>query len=895
MVLAAGEEFAGYLVERVLGTGGMGAVYLAKHPRLPRRDALKLLNPAFSGDPNFRARFEREADLAAGLIHRNIVAVYDRGAVGDQLWISMQYVAGVDASIASRAARVGDDGEGSMSPHRVVHILAEVGAGLDFAHRAGLLHRDVKPANILLAAADDPSEPEHVLLTDFGIAKSTDEVQHLTGTGNLLATLAYAAPEQIEARPLDHRVDIYALGCVLYELLTGSVPFPESSPFATMTAHLTKPPPRPSDLLPWLPPGFDAVVGTAMAKDPAQRYQSCRELSLAARAALVSADPAASSPTRAETTPAADPAQSRGADAHAAAVGGGSTQVDFAPAAGGGPGGGGSTSGSAPGARPSGGGSGGQSGGGSGGQSGGGSGGQSGGGPAESVSLTGPRPPYTVSVRRTSQAMGTVSDLGPVSTNYLSATNRIALEELLHRARFFDLPPRLPLEYVIPSDVFQEITVGNAELTRSVGYEREGSRHPAELDEIIAMLERLAGWQHTRGSQALARGGVPASWTPTGTVPPLGGGAVRSTEAFVQAGSGGPGGPGGMGSGFGLNPGYSPAQNGGHPGRGPSIDPQTSHAQTTHAQTTHPQATHPQTIGPHTGPYPARPQQPHGGSPFPAGPLAGSTPVASPGAGRRRITRTWIAAAVVAVLLIAGGTTAAVLLGRSEPEVTAPATPAGLTATADGRTVSVNWSGSTGATGYTLSRSGSTVYTGVAARYTDAKVPPGDYSYTVTASNSGGQASAASGPVYVKVTDPWGAAAPVVDEFPDLLPATPTTTGYGGSTCSIASDTENSKADEIISCTDPTGVYFEVMHFPSEADKDAYLQRDWANSPKIEPWNIDGTDKGKLYRSADDEATLPYIITTFSDPSRTQYLLYTHWKDHTMTNLTDQWWKPAKF
>ena len=309
VVFAAGEEFAGYTIESVLGTGGMGAVYLAKHPRLPRRDALKLLNPAFSGDPDFRIRFEREADLASGLIHRNIVAVYDRGAVDGQLWISMQYVAGVDASVAARS------GDGSMTPHRVVHILSEVGSGLDFAHRSGLLHRDVKPANILLAAPDDPSEPEHVLLTDFGIAKSTDEVQHLTGTGNLLATLAYASPEQIEARPLDHRVDIYALGCVLYELLTGGVPFPESSPFATMTAHLKNPPPRPSEKVPWLPLGFDAVVAKAMAKNPDDRYNSCRELSLAARAALAAADPAASTPTRAEIAAPAGRASRPAADA----------------------------------------------------------------------------------------------------------------------------------------------------------------------------------------------------------------------------------------------------------------------------------------------------------------------------------------------------------------------------------------------------------------------------------------------------------------------------------------------------------------------------------------------------------------------------------------------------
>ena len=434
VVFAAGEEFAGYTIESVLGTGGMGAVYLAKHPRLPRRDALKLLNPAFSTDPNFRTRFEREADLASGLIHRNIVAVYDRGAVDGQLWISMQYVAGVDASVAARA------GDGSMTPARVVHIISEVGSGLDFAHRSGLLHRDVKPANILLAAADDPSEPEHVLLTDFGIAKSTDEVQHLTGTGNLLATLAYASPEQIEARPLDHRVDIYALGCVLYELLAGSVPFPEASPFATMTAHLKNPPPRPSEKVPWLPPGFDDVVAKAMAKDPQDRYSSCRELSLAARAALTSADPAASSPTRAEiASPMITPPVREGDH----------TAIEPAKAA-----------------KPE---------------------------PEqviESVALTTPRPPYTVSVRRTAPKQGTVSELGPVSTNYLSATNRIALEELLHQARFFDLPPRLPLVEVVPGDVLQEITVGNNEITRTVVYERQPRRQVEEPRLVQQLLER---------------------------------------------------------------------------------------------------------------------------------------------------------------------------------------------------------------------------------------------------------------------------------------------------------------------------------------------------------------------------------------------------------------------
>jgi len=256
----------------------------------------------------------------------------------------------------------------------------------------------------------------------------------------------------------------------------------------------------------------------------------------------------------------------------------------------------------------------------------------------------------------------------------------------------------------------------------------------------------------------------------------------------------------------------------------------------------------------------------------------------------------WLLIGLAAVLVIAGGVTAAVLLTRpTDTGPAAPATPTGLTAVANGREVTLTWNGSTGATGYTLSRSGDTAYTGVATRYEDTKLLPGKYNYTVTASNAAGKQSVPSQPVYVTVTDPWGPVAFVVDDFPDLLPATPSDTGYGDSTCSIASDTEDSKADGIISCTDPDGVYFEVMHFPAAADKDAYLQRDWSNAPVQVTWNIDGVDKGKLYRSADDEAKLPYIITTFTDDDRVQYLLYVHWQDHTLTDLMDNWWKPATF
>jgi len=843
VALAPGDEFAGYTIESTLGTGGMGAVYLAKHPRLPRRDALKLLNPAFSADVNFRARFEREADLASGLIHRNIVAVYDRGSVDGQLWISMQYVAGTDASVPAHA------GDGSMTPARAVHIISEVGSGLDFAHRSGLLHRDVKPANILLAAPDDPREPELVLLTDFGIAKSTDEVQHLTGTGNLLATLAYASPEQIEAQPLDHRVDIYALGCVLYELLTGSVPFPESSPFATMTAHLKNPPPRPTDAMPWLPAGFDAVIAKAMAKNPDDRYSTCRELSLAARAALAAAAPAASDPTRAETAPplaavggvtrsAADPATTPGAGAASAGPGASPGQSGVADEV----------------------------------------------AAAASISLTTPRPPYTVSVRRTSAALGTVAELGPVSTNYLSATNRIALEELLQRSRFFDLPPRLPLEFVVPGDVFQEITVSNSDVSRTVGYEREGSRHPAELDEIIGMLERLAGWQQLHQSGGIPRGQYPSGWTPTGTVPPLGGAAYRVTDAHppqVPTGAA----PRGTG-------GFYPVPGAGQFASAPSgqyggvTGPNTATAQFVglppvglppggihHTGPTtggYPQAFAASTAPSHTGPHP--------------------TPTQS------RSALKWVLVALVAVLVVVGSATAFVLTRSNEPPPpVGPSTPSGLTAAADGRDVSVSWSSSSGATGYTLSRNSEVVYTGTNTQYSDTKLAPGTYNYAVTATNAAGLTSSPSELVKVTVTDPWGNAAFVVDDFPDLLPATPTDKGYADASCSITSDTENSGVDAIINCTDPQGVYFEVMHFPTEDVKNAYLKRDYGDVAVTKPWDVDGVEKGTLYRTADDEAKLPYIFTSFKDDARVDYLLYVHWQDHTTTQLIDQWWTPAPF
>jgi serine/threonine protein kinase len=287
--LAPGDVFAGYTVIRMLGRGGMGAVYLVRHPRLPRSDALKLLRAELSADPDFAARFLHEADVVAGLSHRNIVPVLDRGEAEGQLWLTMPFVDGTDAERALK------DAGGTLPPRRVAHIVTEIAAALDSAHRHHLVHRDVKPANILLAASADPDEPEQVFLTDFGIAKSLDSASKLTRTGAVVATFDYASPEQLESRPVGPWSDVYSLGGVLHRLLTGSVPYPGDSLAAAVHGHVSLPPPRPTSLAPWLPPGIDDVVTRAMAKNPADRYPNCRALAAAA-AQVLSAAPVREAP-----------------------------------------------------------------------------------------------------------------------------------------------------------------------------------------------------------------------------------------------------------------------------------------------------------------------------------------------------------------------------------------------------------------------------------------------------------------------------------------------------------------------------------------------------------------------------------------------------------------------
>lgn len=273
--LEPGTEFAGYRVERLLGAGGMGQVYLARDRDLPRPVALKLLHPVAGDDTGVRARFLREADTVARLAHPNIVAVYARGEEQHRLWMAMQYIEGTDVAAVLR--------DGPIRPDHAVRITEETARALDHAHRAGVLHRDVKPANILLAWG----EQQQVFLTDFGIAKALDRSDGLTRTGELYASFHYAAPEYFEMRPdIDRRADVYSLGCTLYYMLTGRLPFPAATTGALINAHLNAPVPVPSQIDPRLPRGFDGVIAKAMAKNPAERFTGCGELAQAARRAL---------------------------------------------------------------------------------------------------------------------------------------------------------------------------------------------------------------------------------------------------------------------------------------------------------------------------------------------------------------------------------------------------------------------------------------------------------------------------------------------------------------------------------------------------------------------------------------------------------------------------------
>lgn len=237
MTLSEGQLFADYRILRQLGSGGMGEVYLAQHPRLPRRDALKLLPPEWSADAEYRARFTREADLASTLWHPNIVGVHDRGEFAGQLWISMDFVDGLDAAkLLTQRYPVG------MPVDDVAHIVTAVASALDAAHKRGLLHRDVKPANIMLTHVDGDEE-QRVLLTDFGIARNANDISGLTATNMTVGTVAYCAPEQLLGEDVDGRTDQYALAATAYHLLTGTPIFANSNPAVVISRHLNNTPP----------------------------------------------------------------------------------------------------------------------------------------------------------------------------------------------------------------------------------------------------------------------------------------------------------------------------------------------------------------------------------------------------------------------------------------------------------------------------------------------------------------------------------------------------------------------------------------------------------------------------------------------------------------------------
>ena len=273
MPLAEGAIFAGYTIVRLLGSGGMGEVYLAQHPRLPRRDALKVLPEAMTDDSEFRERFNREAELAATLFHPHIVGVHDRGEFEGQLWIAMDYVDGTDA-----AQLVRDGYPAGMPEHDACAIVTAVAGALDYAHQRGLLHRDVKPANILLTHPEDGER--RILLADFGVARQLADISGLTATNLTVGTVAYAAPEQLMGLDIDGRADQYALAATAFHLLTGLPPYQHSNPVAVISQHLNAAPPKLSDRRPDLA-SMDQVLSTALAKSPDQRYGRCRDFAAA--------------------------------------------------------------------------------------------------------------------------------------------------------------------------------------------------------------------------------------------------------------------------------------------------------------------------------------------------------------------------------------------------------------------------------------------------------------------------------------------------------------------------------------------------------------------------------------------------------------------------------------
>src|SRR5215217_1650200 len=273
-----GKVIAGYRIEERVGRGGMGVVYRAEHLNLRRRAAIKIIAPDLAESEGFRERFTREARIAAALQHPNIVTVYDAGEVDGILYLAMQYIEGNDLSAMLRK-------DGRLRPYRAIDVCRQVASALDAAHAMGLIHRDVKPANVLV-------EGRTAFLTDFGLTKRLEGTHaQITRAGDVVGTIHYVAPEQIEGGKVSARSDVYSLGCLLYHCLSGQVPFGRETDVAVIYAHLSEEPSKLVDVRPDLPEGLDAVVAKAMDKSPDRRFPSCGDMISAARAVLDAAGP----------------------------------------------------------------------------------------------------------------------------------------------------------------------------------------------------------------------------------------------------------------------------------------------------------------------------------------------------------------------------------------------------------------------------------------------------------------------------------------------------------------------------------------------------------------------------------------------------------------------------